>query len=69
MSSENSVQQRIGLRIKELREEKNLTQRELAKLSGVPYTNIAKIELANYSVGLGVLEKIARALDCRIELV
>lgn len=60
---------RIGAKIKELRAEKGISQRDLAELSGLSYSNIANIELGRYSVGLDVLSSIATSLDCTIELI
>lgn len=59
----------IGQRIKLLRIEKGLSQRDLAALTGYTNANIANIELGKYSVGLDVLSNIADKLGCSIELI
>lgn len=59
----------IGQRIKELRIEKGLSQRDLAALTGCTNANIANIELGKYSVGLDVLSNIADKLGYSIELI
>lgn len=64
-----SERERIGLQIARLRQEKQLTQRDLARLTGFSNSNIAKIEKGAYSVGIDVLSKMAEALDARVELV
>ena len=61
--------ERIGLRIKELRSKKGLSQRELAEMTGLNYSNIAKIELGKYSVGLDILVQISNALGCEVDIV
>lgn len=61
--------ERIGAKIKELRAEKEISQRDLAELSGLSNSNIANIELGRYSVGLDVLSSIATSLDCTVELI
>lgn len=60
---------RIGARIKELRERKGITQRQLAEKTGYSQSNIWRIENGKYSVGLDILADIANALDARVELI
>lgn len=60
---------RIGAKIKELRAEKGLSQRELAEMTGLNYSNIAKIELGKYSVGLDILVQISNDLGCEVDIV
>lgn len=52
----------IGSRLRRLRQEKSLTQSQLAKLIGVRQSHISKIENNRSSVSIGTLEKIANAL-------
>ena len=59
---------RIGQRIAEIRKKKGLSMRELAELTGLNHSNIGKIELGKYSVGIDILGKICAALDCDIEI-
>lgn len=61
--------ERIGLRIKEIRNEKKLSQKELAELSEVTPANLNKIEKGKYSPGLDVLTKIANGLNRKIDFV
>ena len=61
--------QRIGQRIKELRERKGITQVQLAEKTGYSQSNIWRIENGKYSVGLDILAVIAKALDARVELI
>lgn len=60
--------ERIGKRIAELRNEKDLSQAALAELSGVGQGHIARIEKGRYSVGIDVLAKIAGALGAKVEI-
>ena len=58
----------IGDNIKRLRRKKELSQDNLARRAGIPYTTLTKIEskvVKNPSV-LNVA-KIAKALNCKIE--
>ena len=61
--------ERIGLMIATSRKEKGLSQRDLAGLTGLNYTNIWKIEKGKYSVGLDILSKICKALGKRVDIV
>lgn len=54
----------IGERIKQLRKQKNLTQKELANMCGYKsLTTINKIELGINSIPLSVVEKLAFVLE------
>lgn len=66
--TDTSTRLRIGQRISELRRMRGLTQSDLASLTGYDRTNIAKIELGRYSVGVDVLSTIAKALDATLEI-
>ena len=61
--------ERIGLQIAMLRKDKGLSQRDLAGLTGLNYTNIWKIEKGKYSVGHDILSKICKALGKRVDIV
>lgn len=52
----------IGSRLRRLRQEKSITQAQLAKLIGVRQSHISKIENNRSSVSIETLEKIANAL-------
>ncbi len=60
---------RIGTRIREIREEKGIEARDLAKLVGIDAGNLSKIENGKHSVGIDILSKIAAALGKKIDLV
>ncbi len=60
----------IAFQIKELRERRGLTQKQLAILAGTSQPNVARIENADYqSYALKTLDKVARALDAYIDVV
>lgn len=52
----------IGKAIKKLRENKNMTQAELAKLSGINFTTISKIEKSTFGGTIKIHQKIAKGL-------
>lgn len=56
-------------RLREARSAKNLSQRELSKLAGVPQSHISKIESNQVDLRLSSLIAIANALDLEVALV
>jgi transcriptional regulator with XRE-family HTH domain len=54
----------IGERLKELRDRRYLTQRELAARAGMSPATIAKLETNNAEPRPGTLRKLAEALEC-----
>ena len=53
----------LATRLKVARDNKEVSQQELAKLAGVHYTNIGCYERGDASPSADVLNKIARALE------
>ena len=60
---------RIGLRIKNLRNEQGLTQFQLAEMVGLKHNNISRIEKGKHSIGQDILSNIAKALGKRLDIV
>ena len=60
---------RIGSKIREIREQRGIEAKDLAKLAGIDAANLSRIENGKYSVGLDILSKIATALGKKVELV
>jgi transcriptional regulator with XRE-family HTH domain len=54
-----------GTRIKELRRQRALSQRDLARLSGVSYDTIAKLELGHREAQPRTVRRLAEALDVK----
>lgn len=61
--------ERIGARIKELREKKGIDQKTLAEASGIYESNLIRIEQGRYSVSMDILTNIAEALDVKLDFV
>lgn len=57
------VKQKVGERIKELRQGLGISQEELAFRSGVHRTYIASLEVGKRNVSIVTLEKIVNALN------
>lgn len=63
----DSTSRFLAANVKRLREQRDLTQRQLADLSGVPRPTLAHIESGVANPTLGVLVKVAAALSSTIE--
>lgn len=56
----------LGPRLRELRECKNLTQAQIARKAHVPRTYVSRIEHCHLLPGLGVVERLAGALEVEV---
>ena len=65
----NDERERIGARIRTLREARNLEAKELAQYADIDASNLSRIEKGKFSPGLDVLCKIAAAMDCYVEIL
>ncbi len=65
MDSE-SEKRSLGYRIRQLREDKNVSQRQLALMTGTSRSYLWKLEGGKADVGIDVLCRIARALDVKV---
>jgi DNA-binding XRE family transcriptional regulator len=61
-----NIREKFGENLKKIRNEKDLTVRGLADLSGLSKSTIENIEQARYSCSLDVIYKIARGLNIPI---
>lgn len=53
----------LGLKVKELRRMRKITQENLSEIIGVDNSYISKFERQNVNITIDKLEKIAKALD------
>jgi DNA-binding XRE family transcriptional regulator len=60
---------RIGKKIRQIREEKGIEAKDLAKLASIDAANLSRIEQGRYSVGLDILSKLAFVLGHHIDIV
>lgn len=60
--------QYIGNRLRELRELRHLTVRQLAELSGVPYQNVTKLENGRYNASIDIIGKLVSALEASMTI-
>ncbi|MCX5785536.1 MAG: helix-turn-helix transcriptional regulator [Elusimicrobia bacterium] len=55
----------IGQKIRTARERKNLTQEDLAKLTGIARANIARFETGRHAPKIATVQRVARSLDLK----
>lgn len=67
MISEVEIIKSTGFQIRKLREDKNLSQQNLADLCNMPKSTIARIERAEVNVKLITLIKIANSLEIELK--
>jgi transcriptional regulator with XRE-family HTH domain len=64
-----NINEEVGFNIRRIREERNLSQEELADLAGLHRAYIGQIERGEKNIGLKNLEKIAKALNVSIKVL
>ena len=69
MEKNYNERKRIGERIRQLRTQQQMTQDQLAALTGLERPHITRIEAGRYSVGFDTLQVIAQALGCTVDMV
>lgn len=57
----------VGLRIKELREQANLRQSQVAAYLGIDQSYLSKIESGERPISVEQLEKLAKLYGCNVE--
>lgn len=62
----NEATKIVGIRIREIRKVKNISQETLAVLADVNRTHMGRIERGDKSPTVATLEKISKALKCPI---
>ncbi len=67
MTTSETQSHTIGHRLARLRKERGISQFELQRM--IPSVNIWRVENDQFSPSVGVLERIADALDATVELV
>ena len=61
--SEETFIENLGIHIRQIREKKNMSQQDLANDSGIPKSQVARIERAKVNTTVKTLVKIANALE------
>jgi transcriptional regulator with XRE-family HTH domain len=60
---EQTLQQKVGKRIQEIRMEKNISQQDLASKCNFEKSNMSRLEKGNANATLSTLEKVCNALQ------
>lgn len=68
-SDRSAERERIGSKIRHLRESKGMEAKQLAVLANIDAANLSRIEQGRYSVGFDILTKISQALGVKVDLV
>jgi len=70
MTDEQIIEERIriGNRIAALRKVQNISQVQLATLTGLKQQNIQRIESGKYSTGVDILTRVSNALTKKVEI-
>ena len=63
------INEEVGFSIRRIREERDLSQEELATLAGLHRAYVGQIERGEKNIGLKNLGKIAKALDVDIRVL
>jgi len=64
--SSMEIKQKFGIKLKQLRLEKGISQESLSLIAGLDRTYIPSIEKGKRNVSITVIEKLAKALDIPI---
>ena len=65
----SNINEEVGFNIRRIREERGLSQEELAALAGLHRAYVGQIERGEKNIGLKNLEKIAKALGVDIRVL
>jgi len=65
----NLERDRMGKRIREIREAQGMDAKTLALRSGIDAANLCRIEQGRYSAGFDILTKIAQSLGYKLDFV
>ena len=68
-SDRREERERIGARIRQIREKKGIEAKHLALMANIDPANLSRIENGKYSVGFDILTNIATALGVKVDLV
>ena len=60
---EQTIQQKVGKRIQEIRIQKDISQQELASKCNFEKSNMSRLENGNANATLSTLEKVCNALQ------
>jgi transcriptional regulator with XRE-family HTH domain len=62
------LQKKVGQKIKKIRQEKEMSQKQLSELSEVERKYISNIELGKVNLTLSTLERLADSLNKKVKI-
>lgn len=65
---EYSIQFDLAYKISQLRKQRNISQKNLAKQIGTTQSNVARLESGGQNFTISFLDKIAKALEVNLEI-
>lgn len=65
----SNINEEVGFNIRRIREERGLSQEELAALAGLHRAYVGQIERGEKNIGLKNLENIAKALEVPVRFL
>ena len=68
MDMKMTIREKIGLRIKEIRIKKNITQEQLSDMSGMNRTTISKIEAGKFNASIDLINKLTNCLGAELDI-
>ena len=69
MSNNEDNRIRMGNDIADLRNQRGMTQQQVADMAGIKRPHVARVEKGKYNFGFDTLQTIADALDADIRIV
>lgn len=69
MMEDSNIRIHLGARIRELREARGLSLRDLAELAGVNHNNISAIERGKYNARIDTIERLAECLGVKLDII
>lgn len=68
MYDEHGRQLELSYQILQMRKKKKMSQAQLAKKIGTKQSNVARLESGNQNFSIETLDKIAQALNCKLNI-
>lgn len=66
-ANEQAVMRKLGVRVRQLRDERNVSQERLAELANIHRTYISSIERGQQNISLTILIRLADSLGVSLE--
>ena len=66
-AKEQAVMKKLGIRVRQLRDERDISQEKLAELAQIHRTYISSIERGQQNISLTILIRLADSLDVSLE--